>query len=80
MIGHRDQIVSTTVRRTSQHAGLGEQCCQAPVALGHADPELAGERLHAFVDGLALHAVMAPGLAPECLSELLRAELDALAG
>jgi hypothetical protein len=54
--------------------------CERNSTRAAAHGPLAGDRLHAFVDGLALHAVMAPGLTPERLSELLRAELDALAG
>ncbi len=62
------------------HAALDDSCHQAAMALGHRDPGLTGKRLHAFVDGLAVHAVMAPGLTHERVLELLRAEPDALAG
>ena len=64
--------------RDSAHAALRGLCRDAAALLGVADPEREGERLHALVDGLALHAVLDPATTtPERQVELLR---DALAG
>ena len=59
------------------HASLRSLCEQLASALGSGD----GQRLHAFVDGLALHAVMAPEeMTPGRIVALLDAELDRLGG
>ena len=64
--------------REEAHEGLRGLCRTAAQLLG-AD-EAAAERLHALVDGLALHAVLDPATTtPERQAELLAAELDALA-
>src|SRR5918998_1804845 len=46
--------------REEAHGGLRRLCCDLAAALGAADAEREGQRLHAFVDGLALHAILAP--------------------
>ena len=64
--------------RNRAHAELRGLCRQVAAALGAADPEREGERLHAFVDGLALHAVLDPATTtPARQVELLRAQLGA---
>ena len=61
------------------HRRLRGLCRQIAELLGSREPDRDGERIHAFVDGLALHAVAAPHLStPDRLVELLGAELDAL--
>jgi AcrR family transcriptional regulator len=47
--------------RDGAHTALRGLCREAAALSGAADPELEGERLHALVDGLALHAVLDPG-------------------
>ena len=63
--------------RASAHAGLRGLCRTAAELLGADEAE--AERLHALVDGLALHAVLDPGTTtPARIARLLAAELDAL--
>lgn len=67
--------------RDGAHAALRGLCRQITHGLGSGDPDRDAERLHAFVDGLALHAVLTPHVTtPERQKALLAAELDALAG
>ena len=66
--------------RDSAHAALRGLCRLAVEPLGPGDPDRAAEQLHALVDGLALHALLAPEVTtPERQVELLDAQLDALA-
>lgn len=59
------------------HANLRGLCVRIAETLGSPRPARDGERLHAFVDGLALHAVVAPDrTTPRRMRALLR---DALA-
>jgi AcrR family transcriptional regulator len=46
--------------RDRAHAGLRSLCRSAAELLGAAKPDAEAERLHALVDGLALHAVLDP--------------------
>ena len=48
--------------RDSAHTALRGLCREAAALTGTADPELEGERLHALVDGLALHALLDPAI------------------
>jgi AcrR family transcriptional regulator len=65
--------------RDRAHAELRELCRGVARLLGAASPSAAGERLHATVDGLALHALLAPAVTtPARQRELLAAELDAM--
>jgi AcrR family transcriptional regulator len=65
--------------RDQAHEGLRGLCRTAVELLGAPDLEREAERLHALVDGLALHAVLAPDVTtPERQVELLAAQLDAL--
>jgi hypothetical protein len=60
--------------RDGAHAALRELCRR--VAEGDRDPGRAAEQLHALVDGLALHAVLAPNVTtPARQAELLDAYL-----
>jgi AcrR family transcriptional regulator len=60
------------------HAALRGLCRTAAELVGAPD-EASAERLHAFVDGLALHAVLDPATTtPERMVALLGAELDEL--
>jgi AcrR family transcriptional regulator len=62
--------------RDEAHSGLRTLCRDVVAALGAADPEREGQRLHAFVDGLALHAILAPDVTtPQRQVELLDAQL-----
>jgi DNA-binding transcriptional regulator YbjK len=62
--------------RDEAHRGLRELCRTAAAALGAPDPERDGERLHALIDGLALHAVLAPDVTtPQRQMEVLDAQL-----
>ena len=64
--------------RETAHQALRGLCRTAAELLGARD-EAAPERLHAFVDGLALHAVLDPATTtPERQRELLAGYLDAL--
>jgi AcrR family transcriptional regulator len=64
---------------TEAHRELRGLCRQMAELLGSPEPDRDGERIHAFIDGLALHAVAAPDVStPKRLVELMRAELDAL--
>ena len=66
-------------RRDEAHALLRGLCRQITVALGARDPALAAERLHALVNGLALHAVLAPGTTtPDRQREILAVHLEEL--
>lgn len=65
--------------RDEAHAALRELCRQITEALGSPAPDRDGELLHAFVDGLALHAVVNPQVTtPERQRALLTARLDAI--
>jgi AcrR family transcriptional regulator len=58
--------------REQAHADLRGLCRAAAELRGSADPERDAERLHALVDGLALHAVLDPAVTtPERQVELL---------
>ena len=46
--------------RDSAHATLRGLCREAAELAGAADPDREGQRLHAVVDGLALHALLDP--------------------
>jgi AcrR family transcriptional regulator len=62
--------------RDAAHSGLRALCRDVVAALGAADPEREGQRLHAFVDGLALHAILAPDVTTSARQvELLDAQL-----
>ena len=64
--------------RASAHAGLRGLCRTAAELLG-AGSESEAERLHALVDGLALHAVLDPATTtPQRQQELLAGYLDAV--
>jgi len=47
-------------RREEAHAGLRELCRSAVVLLGAPEVEHETQRLHALIDGLALHAILDP--------------------
>ena len=65
--------------RDAAHVQLRALCRDVVKALGAADDALEAERLHALVDGLALHAVLAPEhMTPARQRALLAAHLDAL--
>jgi AcrR family transcriptional regulator len=65
--------------RDSAHAALRGLCRDAAALLGVSDADREGERLHALVDGLALHAVLDPATTtPDRQVELLGEYLDAL--
>jgi AcrR family transcriptional regulator len=64
--------------RDRAHGGLRSLCLSAMQLLG--GDEADAERVHALIDGLALHAVLDPETTtPARQVELLSAELDALA-
>jgi AcrR family transcriptional regulator len=64
--------------RDEAHTGLRSLCLTAVGLLGGAEAD--AERVHALIDGLALHAVLDPATTtPERQVALLGAELDALA-
>jgi AcrR family transcriptional regulator len=64
--------------RDRAHTGLRELCAAAAQQLGASADD--AERLHALVDGLALHAVLDPATTtPDRQRELLAAALDRLA-
>lgn len=66
--------------RDRAHAGLRELCHCAAKLAGACSPAREAERLHALVDGLALHAVLDPAVTtPARQIELLAAEFDAIA-
>lgn len=63
--------------RSRAHAGLRALCAEAIDMLGVRPTTEDAERLHAFVDGLALHAILAPEVTTsERQVTLLTAELD----
>jgi len=63
--------------RDAAHAALRGLCREAAGLLGAADAECEGERLHALVDGLALHAVLDPATTtPARQARLLADALD----
>ena len=65
--------------RDEAHAGLGDLCRHVAASLGSPGRARDGARLHAFLDGLALHAVIVPDLVtPARQRALLAAELDSL--
>jgi DNA-binding transcriptional regulator YbjK len=62
--------------RDEAHDRLRELCRAVAAALGAPHPDRDGERLHALIDGLALHAVLAPDVTtPRRQVELLDAQL-----
>ena len=65
--------------RDQAHAQLRRTCHAVAVGLGARRPSLAAERLHALVDGLALHAVLAPDTTtPRRQREILAQHLEEL--
>ena len=66
--------------RDRAHNGLRDLCTDA-LALAGIEPTAArSERIHALLDGLALHSILAPEVTtPERQVEMLTAELDAMA-
>ena len=65
--------------RDRAHDAMRGLCRNAVELLGADDLEREAERLHALVDGLALHAVHAPDVTtPERQIELIAAHLDSL--
>jgi AcrR family transcriptional regulator len=65
--------------RDRAHVGIRTLCEAVAELLGA--PADSAQRLHALVDGLALHAILDPATTtPERQAELLAAELDTLAG
>jgi AcrR family transcriptional regulator len=65
--------------RDESHAAVRRVCRQAVELLGALRPELEAERLHALVDGLAQHAIVAPDVTtPDRQRELLAAHLESL--
>jgi hypothetical protein len=65
--------------RDQAHAGLRALCRAAAALAGARAPARDAERLHALVDGLALHAVLDPEVTtPARQVELLAAEFDAM--
>lgn len=65
--------------RDRAHAGLRDLSRSALELIGAAATEREAERLHALIDGLALHAVLAPEVTtPKRQVELLAAHLDGL--
>jgi AcrR family transcriptional regulator len=65
--------------RDESHAALRGLCVGLAGALGARDAQLEGERLHALVDGLALHGVLDPETtSPDRIRAVLAAQLDAL--
>lgn len=68
-------------RREQAHADLRELCRSAVLLLGLPEPERETERLHALIDGLALHAILDPHTTtPHRQVELLSHHIDRLAG
>ena len=66
--------------RDRAHSGLRSLCLAAAELAGAAAPQVEAERLHALVDGLALHAVLDPATTtPERQVELVGGYLGALA-
>jgi AcrR family transcriptional regulator len=66
--------------RDGAHAGLRQLCRDAIALVGAPPSEPEAERLHALIDGLALHAVLDPATTtPERQVELVAAHLDGLA-
>jgi DNA-binding transcriptional regulator YbjK len=65
--------------RDRAHAELRDLCRGVARLLGASSPLRDGDRLHALVDGLALHAVLAPTVTtPARQREILAAEIDAI--
>jgi AcrR family transcriptional regulator len=67
------------------HAGVDEAlrraCTNIAEALAVDDPELEGERLHALVDGLCVHAAVNAGrLSADRIQVIVERHLDSLAG
>jgi hypothetical protein len=60
--------------RDSAHTALRGLCREAAALTGAVDPELEGERLHALVDGLALHALLDPATTTPARQRTLLAE------
>lgn len=65
--------------RDQAHNGLRDLCEQIVEGLGSSCSASEAERLHAFVDGLAMHAVLAPeNTTPDRVASLIRGYLDRL--
>ena len=65
--------------RDTAHTQLRSLCRGIAESLQVGDAELEGDRLHALVDGLALHAVLAPHeTTPGRMTAVLAAHLDAV--
>jgi hypothetical protein len=65
--------------RDAAHTGLRSLCLRAVHGTGAPDAEREAERLHALIDGLALHAVLDPAVAtPARQTELLNLALSEL--
>jgi AcrR family transcriptional regulator len=65
--------------RDASHEALRQMCQGIAELLGSGEALRDGERLHALVDGLALHGVLTPDVTtPARQLELLAGELDAL--
>ena len=63
-------------RHAELHDAQRGACLRAASVLGARDPELEAERLHALVDGLAVHAALQPErLEPDRIVALLRRQL-----
>jgi hypothetical protein len=74
-------LVDPSLRRLRDeaHSAVRGVCRQAVELLGAPDPGLEAERLHALVDGLAQHAIVAPGVTtPARQREILAAHLQSL--
>lgn len=69
------------VRRDEAHLQLRELCRKVAAGLRAVEPALAAERLHALIDGLALHAILAPSTTtPARQRQILARHLEELAG
>jgi AcrR family transcriptional regulator len=65
--------------RDETHAAVRGVCRQAVELIGTSQPELEAERVHALVDGLAQHAIVAPDVTtPARQREILAAQLRSL--
>jgi AcrR family transcriptional regulator len=74
-------LVDPSLRRLRDeaHDGVRGVCRRAAELLGAARPDLEAERLHALVDGLAQHAIVAPGVTTAARQrEILAAHLESL--
>ena len=65
--------------RDEAHTGVRGVCRRAAELLGAPNPDLEAERLHALVDGLAQHAIVAPDVTtPARQREIVAAHLESL--